>query len=242
MPTACRSIASCAILTARPGAAELAACPPSALRRAAGIRALLRRALARDGRGSGRPKPAAGCPSSSAAPAFICARLTPGPVARSRRAGCHRRRGRGAAGRIGAPGLHARAGAPRSGDGRRGWRRATASASYRAWTVHRATGRSLAEWQASPARRRLALPDLRPDAAARAALRRLSMRGSIGMVEQGALEEVRSLLALGLDPSLPAMKAVGVRELGEVIAGRQRPRRRRLLRRSRRPGAMPSGR
>ena len=40
------------------------------------------------------------------------------------------------------------------------------------------------------------------------------------MVEQGALEEVRSLLALGLDPRLPAMKAVGVRELGEVIAGR----------------------
>src|SRR5262249_31593122 len=41
-----------------------------------------------------------------------------------------------------------------------------------------------------------------------------------GMVELGAVEEVRALLALGLDPGLPAMKAVGVRELGALLAGR----------------------
>jgi tRNA dimethylallyltransferase len=39
------------------------------------------------------------------------------------------------------------------------------------------------------------------------------------MVERGALEEVSALLALGLDPELPAMKAVGVRELAAVLKG-----------------------
>jgi tRNA dimethylallyltransferase len=40
------------------------------------------------------------------------------------------------------------------------------------------------------------------------------------MFEGGAVEEARALLARGLAPSLPAMKAVGVRELGEHLAGR----------------------
>jgi tRNA dimethylallyltransferase len=40
------------------------------------------------------------------------------------------------------------------------------------------------------------------------------------MVEQGAIDEVKALLALGLDAQLPAMKAIGVRELGMVIEGR----------------------
>lgn len=39
------------------------------------------------------------------------------------------------------------------------------------------------------------------------------------MLETGALEEVRALLARNLDPALPAMKAVGVRELGAHLAG-----------------------
>ncbi len=39
------------------------------------------------------------------------------------------------------------------------------------------------------------------------------------MVDGGAIDEVRALLALGLDPALPLMKAVGVRELGAVLAG-----------------------
>ena len=40
------------------------------------------------------------------------------------------------------------------------------------------------------------------------------------MVEQGAIDEVKALLALELDAQLPAMKAIGVRELGMVIEGR----------------------
>ena len=39
------------------------------------------------------------------------------------------------------------------------------------------------------------------------------------MVDAGALEEVRALAARGLDPNLPAMKAVGVREFAAHLAG-----------------------
>lgn len=39
------------------------------------------------------------------------------------------------------------------------------------------------------------------------------------MIETGAVDEVRTLLARNLDPALPAMKAVGVRELGAHLAG-----------------------
>lgn len=39
------------------------------------------------------------------------------------------------------------------------------------------------------------------------------------MIESGALEEVRALAALHIDPTLPAMKAIGVRELRAALAG-----------------------
>jgi tRNA dimethylallyltransferase len=39
------------------------------------------------------------------------------------------------------------------------------------------------------------------------------------MMEEGALDEVRALLALNLDPELPAMKALGVRELARHLRG-----------------------
>jgi tRNA dimethylallyltransferase len=39
------------------------------------------------------------------------------------------------------------------------------------------------------------------------------------MLEEGAVDEVRALLALGLDPALPAMKALGVREIAAYLAG-----------------------
>lgn len=39
------------------------------------------------------------------------------------------------------------------------------------------------------------------------------------MLAEGALEEVRALTAMGLDPALPAMKAIGVRELQAADAG-----------------------
>jgi tRNA dimethylallyltransferase len=91
----------------------------------------------------------------------------------------------------------------------------------RAWSVVKATGRSLAEWQAnrmhqeSRPSRIFALMPGRTDLYAACDAR------FVQMVENGALEEVKALLALGLDPSLPAMRAVGVRELGAAIAGRQ---------------------
>ena len=40
------------------------------------------------------------------------------------------------------------------------------------------------------------------------------------MLEQGAVEEVEALMARGLDPGLPAMKAIGVREIADWLAGR----------------------
>src|SRR6185437_7093927 len=39
------------------------------------------------------------------------------------------------------------------------------------------------------------------------------------MLRQGAVEEVRALLALGLDPALPAMRAHGVPELSAWLRG-----------------------
>jgi tRNA dimethylallyltransferase len=39
------------------------------------------------------------------------------------------------------------------------------------------------------------------------------------MLESGAMEEVQALLSRHLDPSLPAMRAIGVREIGAYLAG-----------------------
>jgi tRNA dimethylallyltransferase len=39
------------------------------------------------------------------------------------------------------------------------------------------------------------------------------------MIAAGVLDEVRALVALGLDPALPAMKAVGVKELAAHLRG-----------------------
>lgn len=90
----------------------------------------------------------------------------------------------------------------------------------RALSVHRASGRALTAWKADtrpllapgsydalvvePSRDRLyASCDARVDV----------------MMAHGALEEVRALTARGLDPNLPAMKAVGVRELAAHLVG-----------------------
>jgi tRNA dimethylallyltransferase len=40
------------------------------------------------------------------------------------------------------------------------------------------------------------------------------------MLEDGAADEVQALLARKLDPALPAMKAIGVREIGAWLAGK----------------------
>jgi len=91
----------------------------------------------------------------------------------------------------------------------------------RAWEVAEATGRPLSAWQAAPPPpppvRALAIVLQPPRPALHAAI-----EGRFrAMLDRGAADEVRALLALGLDPMLPAMKAVGVRELAAWLAGRQ---------------------
>ncbi len=91
----------------------------------------------------------------------------------------------------------------------------------RAWEVLEATGRPLAWWQDRPPV--LPLPEARvltlvldpPREALRAAI---DARFE-GMVEAGALDEVRALLARDLSPERPVMKAVGVPELSASLRG-----------------------
>jgi tRNA dimethylallyltransferase len=91
----------------------------------------------------------------------------------------------------------------------------------RALEVIDATGLSLAEWQganappaldAGTAMKLVIAPERDPLYAA------IDARFD-RMIEGGALEEVRALLALGLDDGLPAMRAHGVRELRGYLAG-----------------------
>lgn len=107
----------------------------------------------------------------------------------------------------------------------------------RAWEVFAATDVPLSDWQQGGE------PGLPPElwrAVAleppRSALYARCDARLEAMVEAGALREVAALTARGLDPSLPAMKAVGVREfaahlrgetiLGEALAAAQRETRR----------------
>jgi len=90
----------------------------------------------------------------------------------------------------------------------------------RAWEVFTATGRSLTDHQANafgalPAGSWRAVA-LEPP---RAALYARCDARLEAMVANGALEEVAALIARDLDPALPAMKAVGVRELASHLRG-----------------------
>lgn len=91
----------------------------------------------------------------------------------------------------------------------------------RAWEVMVATGRSLADWQAEPSAG--PPPGMRFDMVMLAPPRPVlhaAIEGRLRrMVAEGAVEEVRALLALGLAPDLPAMKAVGVPEFAAHLAG-----------------------
>ncbi len=91
----------------------------------------------------------------------------------------------------------------------------------RAWEVWRGTGRPLAAWQADAATLpaapyRFASLLFRPD---RAALRGRIVARFDAMLASGARDEVAALLALGLAPSLPAMRAHGVPELAAHLRG-----------------------
>ena len=91
----------------------------------------------------------------------------------------------------------------------------------RALEVVLSTGRTLAAWQS---RRDGGIGDrvtlhpliLLPP---RDWLYRRCDRRFAEMVEGGAIDEVRSLLARELDPRLPVMRAIGVREIGAFLSG-----------------------
>ncbi|MFN3719264.1 MAG: tRNA (adenosine(37)-N6)-dimethylallyltransferase MiaA [Rhizobium rhizophilum] len=92
----------------------------------------------------------------------------------------------------------------------------------RAVEVFLATGRSIAEFQkqsgpmlVDPGRalKLIVLPD-------RTVLQdRINRRFAL-MMEQGAVEEVEALLTLDLAPEMPVMKAIGVSQIADMLAGR----------------------
>lgn len=93
----------------------------------------------------------------------------------------------------------------------------------RAMEVHRATGRPLSQWQ------RQAAPQGPPVDARMATIVLLPPREDLyaaaesrfdAMMAAGALEEVKTLAALDLNPRLPAMKALGVAPLRACLEGR----------------------
>jgi tRNA dimethylallyltransferase len=89
----------------------------------------------------------------------------------------------------------------------------------RAFEVWLGTGKGLAAWQAQtapPAPWRFSAIRLDPP---RDALRDAIATRFAAMLDAGALAEVRALLAFGLDPALPAMRAHGVPELAAHLRG-----------------------
>jgi tRNA dimethylallyltransferase len=91
----------------------------------------------------------------------------------------------------------------------------------RALEVHASSGAPISYWQKQTgmplvdsvsARKVCLVPD-------RAALRtKIDLRFAL-MAQSGAVEEVRALLALQLDPALPAMKAIGVSDISAFLRG-----------------------
>ena len=90
----------------------------------------------------------------------------------------------------------------------------------RALAVAQATGRSLSDWKAdtkpllAPGSYEALVVEPPRDRLYAACDARVSQ-----MIQNGALDEVRALLARNLDPTLPAMKAVGVPELAAHLSG-----------------------
>ena len=91
----------------------------------------------------------------------------------------------------------------------------------RAWEVTTHTGRAFSAWQSEP--RIKPLPSARFATIAleppRAELYAAIERRFSHMVEEGALDEVRDLLALDIPADLPVMKAIGVPELAAFVRG-----------------------
>jgi tRNA dimethylallyltransferase len=92
----------------------------------------------------------------------------------------------------------------------------------RAFEVATATGRTLADWQRRVTR--FLSPDLTPFVALLAPPRRELYqtidRRFQSMLDQGAIDEVRRLIARRLDPATPILKALGVTPLTAYLAGK----------------------
>ena len=119
---------------------------------------------------------------------------------------------------LGPQGLHARLAAADPSTAAR-LRPSDSQRLARAWEVWRASGTGLAAWQASggaTAPWRFIAVLLDPP---RPALRTAIADRFAAMLAAGALEEVRALVAAGLDPALPAMRAHGVPELSACLRG-----------------------
>ncbi|MEM9988412.1 MAG: tRNA (adenosine(37)-N6)-dimethylallyltransferase MiaA [Pseudomonadota bacterium] len=90
----------------------------------------------------------------------------------------------------------------------------------RAWSVYRATGRALSHWQKRPP---LAVTDVKFHAFVflpeRTTLYARCDERFHKMLDDGAVEEVETLLSLNLPLTLPVMKSVGVPELTAYIRG-----------------------
>lgn len=92
----------------------------------------------------------------------------------------------------------------------------------RALEVLEASGRSIVAWQADrgkPLIDRATARFLQKSPRREELVRRIDARFD-RMIEGGVLEEVKALAALKLDPALPAMKAIGFRELRAALDGR----------------------
>ena len=90
----------------------------------------------------------------------------------------------------------------------------------RAWSVVSETGKSLDAWQKEP--------HWKPEGWCYTKILVTPPREQIytacdgrlvEMIQEGALEEVKHLLSLSLDPTLPIMKAIGVAEFGAYLKG-----------------------
>lgn len=90
----------------------------------------------------------------------------------------------------------------------------------RAWEVFAATGKPMSHFQALPRTPLIGAPAARLviEPPRKVLYARCDARAA-AMLEDGAVEEVRALLARGLDPALPAMKALGVAEIAALLRG-----------------------
>ncbi len=131
-----------------------------------------------------------------------------------------------------APGIEAAARARREALGAEGFHREVAARDpelarrvppgdrqrlLRAWAVFEATGRPLSEWQAGPRPAPLRAWTILLDPPRERLRARIEARFR-AMLAAGALEEADRLR--GLDPDLPAMKALGLPELHAHLAGK----------------------